>query len=115
MTLREIRLSKGLTLKKVASDLGIHISTLCKYEKGDSRLNNEIINKLKNYYNVDNFDNVENRYIILTNQIKTLREEVRLLEEQIESHIEYENKLIKENKECQKKLNWIKKNLNNKI
>lgn len=115
MTLEEIRLSKGLTLKQASNDLGISLSSLWKYEKGVNKLNDKIIKKLQDYYKVDSFDNIENPYINLTNQIETLREEVRLLEEQIESHIEYENKLIKENKEYEKKIKWIKKNLINKI
>ena len=50
--LREIRLSKDLTLKKVADDIGISENGLCNYELGKREPKLKTWIKLADYFNV---------------------------------------------------------------
>ena len=50
--LREIRLSKDLTLKKVADDIGISENGLCNYELGKREPKLKTWIKLSDYFNV---------------------------------------------------------------
>ena len=51
MRLVEVRISKNLTQKQVANDLGISQNTLCQYEKGIRKVSVEFLIKLALYYN----------------------------------------------------------------
>ncbi len=51
--IRELRKSKGLTLNKVAQNLQIDTSTLCKIEKNERSATKEIVNKLSKILDID--------------------------------------------------------------
>ncbi len=50
--IKELRISKGLTLKEVSSVLGIHLMTYAHYEHGDREPSLETIRSLSRYYEV---------------------------------------------------------------
>ena len=50
--LRELRKKKGLTMKQVASEIGLPYTTYVNYEKGDRDLGTEISIKLADFFNV---------------------------------------------------------------
>ena len=103
-TLKELRLSKGYTLREVSEDLGISLSALCKYERGASPISDRMYYILCEYYGVSEFENKSNKYIELTNQNNNLKYE---LENKI-FELEEENKsLKKENKELENKYRVI--------
>ena len=50
--LKELRNEKGSSLRKVASDLGIHFTTYESYEKNESAPKPEMIVKIANLFGV---------------------------------------------------------------
>lgn len=50
--LREAREKRGLRQNRVAKSLGIHNSTLAKYESGEREADNETLSKLSEIYEV---------------------------------------------------------------
>lgn len=50
--IKELRTSKGLTLKDVSSVLGIHLMTYAHYEHGDREPSLDTIRNLAHYYEV---------------------------------------------------------------
>ena len=97
MTLRELRLAKGYTLEEVSNDLGIHLSTLCKYERGYTNMTDRMLAIFKAYYKVKEIDTAKNRYITLTDKITMLKEENELLKNRISRQQKEITSLIKEN------------------
>ncbi len=51
--LRKLREENGLPLRKVAALIDIDVAILSKMERGERRLNREVINKLANIYKHD--------------------------------------------------------------
>lgn len=51
--LKSLRSKKGKNLEEVADYLGIHFNTLSKYEKDASNMQLETLEKLLEYYGVD--------------------------------------------------------------
>ena len=51
--LRKLREENGLPLRKVAAIIDIDVAILSKMERGERRLNREVINKLANLYKYD--------------------------------------------------------------
>lgn len=83
MTLRELRENKGYTLKQVAEDLGICLSSLCKFERGASRIPDNMYVILCKYYGVKEIDNRVNKYIELTDEKARLENKISELELEI--------------------------------
>lgn len=50
--LREVRESKGLTQKEVASDLNITVTSYSRYETGNRNPDPEMIKKLSEYFDI---------------------------------------------------------------
>ncbi|MCL2846394.1 MAG: helix-turn-helix domain-containing protein [Firmicutes bacterium] len=50
--LKELRTEKGLSLRKMASDLGIHHTSLGDYENSISQPNMEMLLKIAKYFGV---------------------------------------------------------------
>ena len=51
--IKSLRTKKGLTIEKVSSDLGIHFNTLSKYEKDASDMQLSMLEKILDYYSID--------------------------------------------------------------
>lgn len=51
--LKSIRTRKGLSIKQVSEDIGIHFNSLSKYEKNADDMQLNILEKLLAYYNID--------------------------------------------------------------
>lgn len=59
--LKVLRVRKDLTLEKVAEDLGTNRETIRRYEKGETEITIEKLERLLNYYETDKrifFENV---------------------------------------------------------
>ena len=52
LRVKKYRLDNKKSQQKVADYLGIDISTYNKYEKGSRKLNNEVVRKIAEYYNI---------------------------------------------------------------
>ena len=52
LRVRQYRLENKKSQQDVANFLGIDISTYNKYEKGSRKLNNEVVRKIAEYYNI---------------------------------------------------------------
>ena len=52
LRVKEYRLDNKKSQQEVADYLGIDISTYNKYEKGSRKLNNEVVRKIAEYYNI---------------------------------------------------------------
>ena len=52
LRVRQYRLENKKSQQEVANFLGIDISTYNKYEKGSRKLNNEVVRKIAEYYNI---------------------------------------------------------------
>ena len=50
--IKEYRISNKKSQQDVADYLGVDISTYNKYEKGSRKLNNEVVNKIAEYYKI---------------------------------------------------------------
>ena len=50
--IKEYRISNKKSQQDVANYLGVDISTYNKYEKGSRKLNNEVVRKIAEYYNI---------------------------------------------------------------
>jgi transcriptional regulator with XRE-family HTH domain len=59
LRVRNLRLENNKTQKGIADYLGIDLSTYNKYEKGNRKLNNEIVKKIAEYYNINVSDIVD--------------------------------------------------------
>ena len=53
--LKTIRIRKGLSLEKVAENIGVCYETMRKYENGKTNISIEFLEKLLNYYDVNMF------------------------------------------------------------
>lgn len=51
--LKSLRIRKNKTIEEVSNDLDIHFNTLSKYEKDASDMKIDMLNKILNYYNID--------------------------------------------------------------
>lgn len=51
--IKSLRTKKNLTIEKASNDLGMHFNTLSKYEKDASDMQLGTLEKILNYYNVD--------------------------------------------------------------
>ena len=51
--IHKLRLENNLTLTKLAASLDIDQSTLCKIEKGKRSVNEELLPKISNVFNID--------------------------------------------------------------
>lgn len=64
MGLREIRKNKGYTIVQVAKAIGISDVYLSLLERGERRINNEVLKKITDYYNCsanDIFDDSDSK------------------------------------------------------
>ena len=52
LRVKQYRLDNKKSQQEVADYLGIDISTYNKYEKGSRKLNNEVVRKIAEYYNI---------------------------------------------------------------
>ena len=52
LRVKKYRLDNKKSQQEVADYLGIDISTYNKYEKGSRKLNNEVVRKIAEYYNI---------------------------------------------------------------
>lgn len=51
--LKSLRGRRNKTIEEVSNDLGIHFNTLSKYEKDASDMKIEMLEKILDYYNID--------------------------------------------------------------
>lgn len=51
--LKSLRNRQNKSIEKVSNDLGIHFNTLSKYEKDASNMTLELLEKVLNYYGID--------------------------------------------------------------
>ena len=61
MTIKELRLSKGMTQEKMAEILGVDRSDLGKMENGKKRISGKIVDKIWYNFGVDVHDTEENK------------------------------------------------------
>ena len=111
MTLKELRLKEGYTLKEVAKDLGIHYSSLSNYERGQTPLTPELNDKFCKYYKVNKIDESISRYCSLLKEINNLKEIIKDKEEMIENLKDKLNMKNKELKSYKYKFNRINKTI----
>ena len=108
MTLREIRKSKGLKLKEVSNDLNMPLSSICKYELGQTKITPEIKEKFCKYYGVKDFDDTLCRYYLLQNKISELEEVISSKDEEIRLLKEENERLNKNIKTIKKSIRFLK-------
>lgn len=51
--LKSLRSKTNKTIEEVSTDIGIHYNTLSKYEKDASDMNLSLLEKILNYYGID--------------------------------------------------------------
>lgn len=51
--LSSLRKRKNLTLEELANKIGIHKNTLCKYETNSNNMSLETLEKILDYYGID--------------------------------------------------------------
>lgn len=109
MTLREIRISKGLKLKHVAEDLNMPLSSICKYELGQTKMTKALKEKFCKYYGVSDFDDTLCRYYALQKQIEELKATITSKDEEIKILKEENTRVNKELKEIKKRISYFNK------
>lgn len=50
MTLKEIRIKKGYTIKDIAAELNVSVQSVCLWEKGKRRITPDKLLKLSKFY-----------------------------------------------------------------
>lgn len=108
MTLREIRKSKGYKLREVAYDLNMPLSSICKYELGQTRMTGKIKQMFCKYYGVKDFDDTLCRYYLLQKKISDLEEVISNKDEEIRLLKEQNARLNKDMKTIKKNIRFLK-------
>lgn len=83
MTLRELRQSRGLTLEALALEINCNLTTLSKFEVGESKISKKYYIKLCQFFNVDTIEPLGYKFIFDKAEISTIIQALNELNKQI--------------------------------